>query len=183
MKTKLLTGALLAASLVPAAAQAQDWDHNRDHHEAGNTRADDRGGDQRGGDHRGYGRDDRGDGRHDDRRDQRPDDRRGWAGDNRGDHRGYNQGYQGDWHGWRDRHPDYYRSGNWNAPFRYRSFGVGMVMPRDYWAPRYFVNNWDYYRLPRPAYGFYRYVRHYNDILLIDVRNGRVMRVYRGFYR
>ena len=38
------------------------------------------------------------------------------------------------------------------------------------------------YRLP-PARGYQRWVRHYDDVLLVDVRRGVVIQVIRGFYR
>jgi Ni/Co efflux regulator RcnB len=107
----------------------------------------------------------------DDRRQDRRDDRRDWRQDRRED-----------WQAWREGHRDQYRGGSWNAPFRYRTFGVGVIAPRSYWAPQYYLNDWGSYRLPRPAYGFQRYVRHFNDVLLIDTRSGRVIRVYRNFY-
>jgi Ni/Co efflux regulator RcnB len=129
MKNVLLTGALIAATMAPAAAQAQDhrWDNQRDHREV--------------------------------RLDQRE-----------------------DWQRWRDAHRNDYRRGAWRAPFAYRSFNVGMSVPRDYWAPQYYISNWGAYRLPAPAYGYYRYVRHYDDVLLINMRTGRVLRVYHNFY-
>ncbi len=131
MNKALLAGALIAATLVPAAAQAQDRDHDR--------------------------REWRDDQRHYDRRDDRRDDHR--------EHRAY-RGH-----------------GDWHAPFAYRSFTVGVIAPRTYWHPSYYVNDWGRYRLPRPARGYYRYVRHYGDLLLINTRNGRVIRVYRSYYR
>jgi hypothetical protein len=176
------------------AAQAQDNDHrgggyrqngddrgehhDGDHHdggrrEGGRHEGGQPGWDQRGGDHRG----------------QYGDQRGGGYGDHRGqyggrfDHNDRGYGRADEWRGERDRHPGDYGRGNWRAPFAYRSFGIGATLPRDYWAPRYYMNDWARYRLPRPAYGFYRYVRHYDDVLLVDVRSGRVIRVYRSFYR
>jgi hypothetical protein len=32
------------------------------------------------------------------------------------------------------------------------------------------------------AYGSYRWVRYYDDVLLVDVRNGRVVDVIRDFF-
>lgn len=144
MKNILLTGALIAATLVPVAAQAQDrrWDNDRDRREW---------------------------------RDDRRDDRRDWRHDRRHDRREA-------WQRWRDSNRDRYRRGDWRAPFTYRSFGIGMIAPRSYWAPRYYIDNWSYYRLPNPGSRWYRYVRHYDDLLLINVRNGRIIRVYRNFY-
>ncbi len=158
MKKLLLTSALIGAALAPIAAQAQDYGHNReyrgDRHE-GRDRHEDR--DQR------YDRD------HRDGRDQRFDhDRR-----------------DGRHESWRDRGRDggYRNRGGWNAPFAYRSFGIGAVVPGAYYGSRYYENDWRSHRLPAPRYGYYRYVRHYGDLLLINTRNGRVERVYRGYYR
>jgi Ni/Co efflux regulator RcnB len=153
MKKILLSTALIAATLAPVAAQAQDQ-----------RRADDR---------------------REWRQDQR-DDRREWRQNDRNDRREWRQNDRNDrredWQRWRDSNRNDYRRGNWNAPFRYRSFNIGVTVPRSYWGSRYYVNNWSNYRLPRPAYGYYRYVRHYDDMLLINTRNGRVVRVYRNFY-
>jgi Ni/Co efflux regulator RcnB len=153
MKKILLTTALIAATLAPVAAQAQDGRRDQDRREA---RQDNR----------------------EDRREWRQDnrnDRREWRQDNRNDRRE-------DWQRWRESNRNDYRRGNWNAPFRYRSFNTGVTVPRNYWGSRYYVNNWSNYRLPRPAYNYYRYIRHYDDLLLINTRNGRVVRVYRSFY-
>ena len=127
MKKALLAGALMAATLAPVAAQAQDFRH--DPREM-----------------------------RDDRRDIRQD-RRELRQDNR----------------------DY--RGNWRAPFAYRSFGVGAIVPRAYFGPSYYANDWQRFHVAAPRYGYYRYVRHYGDLLLINTRNGRVVQVYRGYYR
>jgi Ni/Co efflux regulator RcnB len=43
------------------------------------------------------------------------------------------------------------------------------------------VNNYANFRLPRPG-ASQQYVRYGNDVLLVNVRNGRVIRVYRDFF-
>jgi len=43
-------------------------------------------------------------------------------------------------------------------------------------SPSYWINDPYYYRLP-PAYGAYRWVRYYNDALLVDIRTGYVVDV------
>jgi Ni/Co efflux regulator RcnB len=166
MKKSLLTAALIAATLAPVAAQAQD-------HRGNNER-----------DRREWRQD-----RREDRRDWRQDrraDRREWRQDRREDRREWRQDRRADrredWQRWRDSHRDVYRRGTWRAPFAYRNFSIGMTVPRSYWAPSYYVNNWGTYRLPAPGSRWYRYVRHYDDLLLINTRNGRVVRVYRNFY-
>jgi Ni/Co efflux regulator RcnB len=115
-------------------------------------------------------------------RQDRRDDAREWRQRNREDRREWRQDNREDWQRWRDSHRNDYRRGNWTAPFRYRRFNTGVIVPRSYWGTRYYVNNWSAYRLPRPAYGYYRYVRHFDDLLLINTRNGRVIRVYHDFY-
>jgi Ni/Co efflux regulator RcnB len=205
---KMLASILLATVVIPAAAQAQDGNHNRGQgHE-------ERQGNQQGGQNHGG----QGDMRHDAGRQGEPgrqDGGRGdggrWNGgrqdygqrhdrpgfDGRGEGRGGYDGRGGfrggdarrgdyrsdEWRGWRDSHPGDYRRGGWRAPFGYRNFGIGAIVPRGYWGSQYYVNDWYRFHLPRPGYGYYRYVRHYDDVLLINVRNGRVIRVYRGFYR
>lgn len=160
MKKTLLIGALIAATLAPVAAQAQNRDRYEDRQEWRQDRRDDR---------------------REWRQDQR-EDRREWRQDNRADRREWRQENRADWQRWRDNHRNDYRRGNWSAPFRYRSFSTGVVVPRAYYSSRYYINDYGRYRLPRPAYNYYRYVRHYDDLLLINVRNGRVVNVYRNFY-
>lgn len=43
------------------------------------------------------------------------------------------------------------------------------------------MNDYGRYRLPRPGYN-QRWVRHYNDVLLIDTRRGYVIDVIRNLY-
>lgn len=56
-----------------------------------------------------------------------------------------------------------------------------MAIGRPYYAQRYWIADPGRYRLP-PARGYQRWVRHYNDALLIDQRRGRVIDVIRNFY-
>jgi Ni/Co efflux regulator RcnB len=50
-----------------------------------------------------------------------------------------------------------------------------------YYAPRYYIDDYAGYRLPRPGWN-QRWVRHYNDILVIDVRSGIVIDVIPNSY-
>ena len=43
-------------------------------------------------------------------------------------------------------------------------------------SSNYWINDPFYYRLP-PAYGPYRWVRYYNDALLVDIYTGQVVDV------
>lgn len=86
-----------------------------------------------------------------------------------------------DWQDYRRSHRDVYRAGNWNAPFRYSRWNAGAQLRPAYYSSRYYIADPYRYRLPRPAVN-QRWVRHYNDVMLVNVRTGRVMTVHRGFF-
>ena len=94
---------------------------------------------------------------------------RNWRGDNRYD-----------WHRYRSsnrnayRLPRYYAPRGWN--YGYRRFGVGFTLSSILFSSSYWIDDPFYYRLP-PAYGQYRWVRYYNDALLVDIRTGEVVDV------
>lgn len=145
-------------------------------------RADGRGNDGRGNDGRGN------DGRGGDWRDR---DHRSNNGYN-----GYNGGWNGNGNGYRNWNRDwrrdnrynynYYRNQNRNvyhlpryyAPpgwgYGYRRFSIGFTLSAFLFDPDYWIDDAAYYRLP-PAYGPYRWVRYYNDALLVDIRTGYVV--------
>jgi Ni/Co efflux regulator RcnB len=161
---KFITAALLAAVAMPVAipaAQAQSREDRRDYRQ---DRRDDR---------RDYRQD-----RHDDRRD--------WRQDRRDDRRDYRDDRNrrwgnDDWRGWRNSNRGLYSRGNWRAPFRYNSFRPGVSIGVSFYGPRYRISDPWRYRLPQPGYN-QAWVRHYDDLLLVDTRRGRVIRVIRGFY-
>jgi hypothetical protein len=62
------------------------------------------------------------------------------------------------WRKYREQNRNYFRPGRYHAPSRDQQ-----------------------YRLPA-AYGSYRWVRYYDDVLLVDVRNGHVVDVIRDFF-
>ncbi len=86
-----------------------------------------------------------------------------------------------DWRGWRDRNRGVYNRGQWRAPFRYYSFRDGARIAPQYYGSRYFISDPWRYRLPPAGYG-QRWVRHYDDMLLVDTRRGYVVRVIRNFF-
>lgn len=60
-----------------------------------------------------------------------------------------------------------------------RDWGGGWTAHRSYYEPRHHIRDWDRHGYARP-YGTQRWVRHGRDALLIDIRNGYVIRVYRN---
>jgi len=96
-----------------------------------------------------------------------------WRNDNR-----YN------WRSYRERNSNYFRLGRYNAPYRGRNYNrisIGFSLGSGYYGSLYWINDPWHYRLPA-AYGSYRWVRYYDDVLLVDVRNGRVVDVIRAFF-
>ncbi len=172
MRNFLLAG-LIATSLLPAAAQAQRFDRG----ERAELRGDRR-------DIREERRDLTQAYRSGDRHDIRE-----ARGDYRDARRDYAQDYRearrdwgrNDWRGYREDHRDLYRGSGWRSDNRYRAFSPGVRIGLGYYQPRYYINDYGRYRLPPPGY-HQRWVRHYNDVLLIDVRSGYVVDVIRNFY-
>ena len=126
-------------------------------------------------------RDDRRDDRYD-RRDDRRDDRYDRRDDryDRRDDRAY-RWHDNDWSDYRRVNRNLYARGYWQAPFRYYGFRPGVRITPVYYNPRYVIADPWRYRLP-PVAPYLRYVRHYNDVLVVDVRRGVVVRVYNNFY-
>lgn len=161
---KLITAVLLAATAFPAAASAQSaGEVRRSQQELRQEQRDLR-------QARRFG--DRGDVRRE-RRDVR--DARQELREDRRDYR------RDDWRGYRQQNRSLYARGNWNAPFRYSTFRPGGRIGANFYQQRYVIADPYRYRLPR-AIGNQRWVRHYNDVLLIDTRRGYVVDVLRGFY-
>jgi hypothetical protein len=119
------------------------------------------------------------------RPDRGGDNGRNWNGGDRGDwNRGWRQDNRYNWQGWRSQHREIYRAGRYRPPYGgwgYRSFGIGSAIDSIFYAQNYWIDNPDYYRLP-PAYGPYRWVRYYNDALLIDIEDGEVVDAIPNFF-
>lgn len=156
MKAKFISATLIAALMLPVAASAQS---------RGELRRD----------------------RQDIRQEQRELERARANGNRRDvreqreDVREARREYREDWQDYRQRNRQLYRGNRFDAPFRYRTFGNGARIGAPYYGTRYQVTNVGRWRLPPPARN-QRYVRHYNDLLLVNVRNGVVVRAYRNFY-
>jgi Nickel/cobalt transporter regulator len=120
--------------------------------------------------------------------DRRWDNGRGYS---RSDHRGndrWDRGWRSDrrydWRGHRNRYHNSYRPGRYYAPGRYHSyrrFNIGIHVGSPLYSSRYWLSDPWQYRLPE-AYGPYRWVRYYDDVLLIDIRNGYVVDVIHDFF-
>lgn len=92
---------------------------------------------------------------------------RGWRQDNRYD---WNRRRQYDRNAFHL--PRYYAPSGWN--YGYRRFTIGITLKAGLFNRTYWIDDADYYGLPE-AYGPYRWVRYYNDALLVDVYSGQVV--------
>jgi hypothetical protein len=102
---------------------------------------------------------------------------RAWGRDWRGDGR-----Y--DWRGWRDAHRDAFHVGRYNPPYRnyyYSRLAIGYVLDPLFWGDSYWIYDADAYRLPS-AYAPYRWVRYYDDALLVDTDSGQVVDTIYDFF-
>jgi len=88
-----------------------------------------------------------------------------------------------DWHHYRNRHRSIFRIGIYYDPFgwNYRRWSIGSHIWPGYYGSRYWLNDPWQYRLP-PAYGPYRWVRYWNDALLVNIYTGEVVDVIHGFF-
>ena len=92
---------------------------------------------------------------------------RGWRQDNRYDWNRYRTGNRGAFH-----LPRYYAPHGWD--YGYRRFSIGFRLSPILFAQSYWIDDPYDYRLPE-AYGPYRWVRYYNDALLVDLDTGEVV--------
>ena len=86
-----------------------------------------------------------------------------------------------EWRDYRRHNRGLYARGHWRSPHRYHAFHPGGRIGSGYYGPRYYIADPWRYRLP-PARGHHRWVRHYDDVLLVDTRRGIVLDVIRSFF-
>jgi hypothetical protein len=118
-------------------------------------------------------------------RDNRGDNNR-WR--DRGDHRRWDRNWHRDnrynWRSWRNQHHSLFRWGTYYSPYRnysYRRIGIGFTLGALFYSNRYWINDPYEYRLPE-VYGPYRWVRYYDDALLVDIYSGEVVDVIYDFF-
>ena len=98
---------------------------------------------------------------------------RDWRHDNR-----YN------WQSYRNQHRSIFSNGDYYAPYRnysYRSLSIGFSLNSLFYSNRYWIQDPWQYRLPE-VYGPYRWVRYYDDVVLVNIYNGEVVDVIRDFF-
>lgn len=83
-----------------------------------------------------------------------------------------------DWRDWRRRHRGTFRLGVYVDPYgwAYRPVHVGRRLWPDHYRSGYWIGDPWHYRLPRVG-GRYRWIRYWNDALLVDMVTGQVVDV------
>ena len=88
-----------------------------------------------------------------------------------------------DWRDYRRSHRDVYRRPAYVGPrgYAYRPVTPGYRFAPHYYSSRYVITDPFRYRLPVAA-GPNRWIRYGNDVVLVNIRTGRVIEVHNGFF-
>jgi Ni/Co efflux regulator RcnB len=154
---KLIIAGLIAATLAPGMAAAQNGELHRDRQNVREEQRELR-------DAQRYGT----------RRDVR---------EQRRDLREARQEQREDWRDYRRQNANVFRGPAYVGPrgWRYRAVTPGYQLQPGFYGSRYVIADPYRYRLPR-ATGPNRWIRYGNDVLLVNGRTGRVVTVYNSFF-
>lgn len=122
-------------------------------------------------------------------------DRGSYRGDNYGRNDAYRSGSRDwsrnwrndnryDWQRYRSSNRNLYRFGQYYSPYRnygYQRVGIGLILDSLFYSDRYWISDPWQYRLPPAPYGT-RWVRYWDDALLVDVYSGEVVDVVYDFF-
>ncbi|MFC3423285.1 RcnB family protein [Rhizorhabdus histidinilytica] len=115
-------------------------------------------------------------------------DRRDWADrDRRGNDRwdrNWRTDRRYDWRDYRNRNRTIYRLPRYVAPrwgYSYQRWYPGYRWDPWFYGSSYWISDPWYYRLP-PAYGDYRWVRYYDDAVLVDIETGEIIDIIYSFF-
>ena len=88
-----------------------------------------------------------------------------------------------DWYNWRKRNRSLFHLGFYFDPFGwgYQPYSIGWRLWPSYYSSRYWINDPWSYRLPYAPPG-YRWVRYWNDAILVDTWTGQVVDVLYNFF-
>ncbi len=109
----------------------------------------------------------------------------GYGGGQQTWNRGWRRDNRYDWNSYRSRNRSIFNIGVYYSPYRnysYRRLSIGFTLGSLFYSDRYWINDPWQYRLPE-VYGPYRWVRYYDDALLVDIYSGEVVdTIYDFFY-
>jgi hypothetical protein len=117
----------------------------------------------------------------------RHDNDRTWASRNNNNQRwdrNWRSNNRYDWQRYRTYNRNVYHVGRYYSPYRnydYRRLSIGYRLAPLFFSQNYWIGDPGYYRLP-DVYGPYRWVRYYDDALLVDIYSGEVVDVIYDFF-
>lgn len=107
-----------------------------------------------------------------------------FGSNNRGWNNNWRRDNRYDWSSYRNANRNLFRGDRYYSPYRnwsYRRLGIGFTLQPLFYSSSYWINDPWQYRLP-DAYGPYRWVRYYDDALLVDIYTGEVVDVINDFF-
>jgi Nickel/cobalt transporter regulator len=113
-----------------------------------------------------------------------------WNNDRRyGNNQGWNRQWRNDnrydWQRYRTSNRNLFRQPRYYSPYgydySYQRFGIGIYLDSVFFGSRYRINDPWQYRLPYAEWP-YEWVRYYDDVLLVDTRNGYIVDVIHNFF-
>lgn len=109
-------------------------------------------------------------------------DGRRWAGTSNWNHNWRND-HRYNWRDYRDRHRSRFHLGIYYDPFgwAYRPYQIGWRLWPGYYGSRYWINDPAFYSLPYAPPGT-RWIRYWDDALLVDTFTGEVIDVIHNFF-
>lgn len=115
-------------------------------------------------------------------------DRRDWANRDRRDNDRWNRNWRTDrrydWRDYRNNHSSIYRMPRYVAPrwgYSYQRWYPGYRWDPGFYGSNYWITDPWYYRLP-PVSGDYRWVRYYDDAVLVDIDTGEIIDIIYSFF-
>lgn len=104
--------------------------------------------------------------------------------EDRRDYRAWRNDRRYDWQRYRNYNRGLFNIGRYYSPVRgygYNRFSIGVRLGSPFYSDRYWIQDPWQYRLP-PAYAGTRWVRYYDDVLLVDMYTGEVLDVIHNFF-
>ena len=117
-------------------------------------------------------------------RDGRRNDNRYGNDNRRWDNHGWRNDRRYNWQSYRNSNRGLYHLGRYYSPYRgysYSRLSIGFRLGSLFYSNRYWINDPWQYRLPE-VYGPYRWIRYYDDALLVDIYSGEVVDVINNFF-
>ncbi|MEO9600098.1 RcnB family protein [Parasphingorhabdus sp.] len=103
---------------------------------------------------------------------------------NRSWNRAWRNNQRYNWRRYRKANRNHFRLGRYYTPYRYhdyRRWSIGVYLGSAFYGSRYWINDPWRYRLPA-AYAGTRWIRYYDDVLLVDTYTGEVIDVIYNFF-